>query len=611
MDSIPYIPKRDDGTDYELRHLTDAQKVVAFMILDKIKEWLQCTDFSTFEPLRCTLDGKGGTGKSVVINTVVSVIRRATFKNDTVAVAAPTGTAAFNVNGVTVHSLTSQSPDQMEKEYNHKSVGPSKREKLVKKNKDLLFLAIDERSLMPTRMLGNSEMVIAETVYQGLGPKKHSFGGVPVVMVSGDDYQLCGSFGESAMDALPGNSTQTSKKSVLKGRQLYMEMAQNVLHLPTIQRIQKGRENDRELLDRIRIGENVSDEDATRLMNLRLDKIRERHGDAAVDDIKKKSIFLCYTNKERLDHNIKTLVKMNSAQQPTAILKPRSLTSSFGKTISSHFKDSAAKTALLCKNAKVCLQGRNFHPIWGLHNGACGTVKEIIFESGQSPNHGNLPSYVVIDFPLYRGPAWDTDNPTHVPIPMCTDRCKVGCCTKEYAPFDLCFARTIHRYQGLEAGPKQKGKPACMNECIICDPGDLTVEGKNPGIFYTATSRATTFGDENGLNSAIYFSGKNLTKQRIQRLTKCKTRNQEYIKVTKRRKWSQYLEKKRVQPPTKEEMSKTFAYFRGHFKKPISYNKIYSQKMRYCMQATNGNKQTNNKRKRQTDKKQQKKSKQK
>ena len=62
--------------------------------------------------------------------------------------------------------------------------------------------------------------------------------------------------------------------------------------------------------------------------------------------------------------------------------------------------------------SKVALSNRNFHPAWGLHNGACGTVDEIIFESGSNPNEGGLPSYVVVDFPLYNGPIWDEDNPT-------------------------------------------------------------------------------------------------------------------------------------------------------------------------------------------------------
>ena len=47
-------------------------------------------------------------GKSVLINTLASVIRRFTNVQDSVIVTAPTGTAAFNVNGETLYSVTGQ-----------------------------------------------------------------------------------------------------------------------------------------------------------------------------------------------------------------------------------------------------------------------------------------------------------------------------------------------------------------------------------------------------------------------------------------------------------------------------------------------------------------------
>ena len=49
--------------------------------------------------------------------------------------------------------------------------------------------------------------------------------------------------------------------------------------------------------------------------------------------------------------------------------------------------------------------------MWGLHNGACGIVREIVFQDGHSPNAGHQPSYVVVHFPLYVGPPWDEAFP--------------------------------------------------------------------------------------------------------------------------------------------------------------------------------------------------------
>jgi hypothetical protein len=42
-----------------------------------------------------------------------------------------------------------------------------------------------------------------------------------------------------------------------------------------------------------------------------------------------------------------------------------------------------------------------------LHNGALAIVVEI-----ESPLHGDLPLYVVIDLKTYCGPFWDKENPT-------------------------------------------------------------------------------------------------------------------------------------------------------------------------------------------------------
>ena len=65
---------------------------------------------------------------------------------------------------------------------------------------------------------------------------------------------------------------------------------------------------------------------------------------------------------------------------------------------------------MICLDAIVSLQGCNFQPSWGLHNGACGTVKEIIYDKDKNPNSGQQPLYVVVHFPLYIGPPWDLEK---------------------------------------------------------------------------------------------------------------------------------------------------------------------------------------------------------
>lgn len=94
----------------------------------------------------------------------------------------------------------------------------------------------------------------------------------------------------------------------------------------------------------------------------------------------------------------------------------------------------------------------------------------------------------------------------------------------------------------MSAGPVDEGKLPNMYHHIICDPDIRASEARATGLLYTAISRATTLGDDDGLNSAIYFQGNNLTRDRIQNVTMQNNNIHEYIGVTRRREWVQYLE---------------------------------------------------------------------
>jgi hypothetical protein len=107
-DHSPIIPLNDKGLEYRMEDLHDEQRSIACHILDKIHEWMTLNDLSKFVPLRCTMIGPAGSGKSVLINTITTCIRKLFDYNNVVAVGCPTGTAAFNANVETLHSLTAQ-----------------------------------------------------------------------------------------------------------------------------------------------------------------------------------------------------------------------------------------------------------------------------------------------------------------------------------------------------------------------------------------------------------------------------------------------------------------------------------------------------------------------
>ena len=64
-----------------------------------------CLEHCATVTARLTMSGAGGSGKSVLINTIASVVRKAFGRSDAVHVCGPTGSAAFNAGGVTMHRL--------------------------------------------------------------------------------------------------------------------------------------------------------------------------------------------------------------------------------------------------------------------------------------------------------------------------------------------------------------------------------------------------------------------------------------------------------------------------------------------------------------------------
>ena len=121
-------------------------------------------------------------------------------------------------------------------------------------------------------------------------------------------------------------------------------------------------------------------------------------------------------------------------------------------------------------------------------------------------------------------------------------RCEKRCCSRTYVPLEVSYARTIHKFQGLTAGPVDPGKIPNMYQCILCDPDEKKFEGTSLGLFYTAVSRATTLGDADGLNSAIYFCGNQFKEQQIRRLTKLKGSDIDFVVAQKRACWVAFLQ---------------------------------------------------------------------
>ena len=174
-----------------------------------------------------TINGPGGSGKSVLIQTIIAVLRTLFNTNNVALVAAPTGSAAFNVNGETLHRLVSIGISK-----NEEPLTEVKKKILLSRFSNLLCLIIDERSLLSATTISKAETRIKKTIHNSLGNINEYFGGLPVVLLVGDDYQLPAQGGIVQL-----MTRQKLDGVVARGLKIIQECGKKVMHLSTSRRM--------------------------------------------------------------------------------------------------------------------------------------------------------------------------------------------------------------------------------------------------------------------------------------------------------------------------------------------------------------------------------------
>ena len=285
-------------------------------------------------------------------------------------------------------------------------------------------ILIDERSMLSAEVLGAVERNVSMTCHGG-NKYKLKWGGIPIVLLIGDDYQLppvqVMGKGKGAFSAV---GYQTNKRSTgisleMKGIEEFIRISKGAFILTDNKRITQGQQEFKELLNRVRVGQPTEHDKAT-ILSLSLLKqprlIREQYEQSP------DTIYLFATREMCSEHNFKKLKDNNTDDNPIAFLKHK-----LPKHMNVSQSDHNAIPQITCfsRGCKVSIKGRNFCPKLGLYNGAIGTVQEIVFKPGESPNTGDLPLYVAVDFPGYLGHKneygsyiWDMEHPTIIPIPM-------------------------------------------------------------------------------------------------------------------------------------------------------------------------------------------------
>jgi hypothetical protein len=534
-------------------NLFEDQKNIAAEILLKLKEWYtfcktkswsqtKCLPLKPswsqtkclppkqsmqlqFKPLRMTVRGVGGTGKSTLINFIQSAVQKKFQSKDAIQVIAPTGVAANITKGQTIHYRF-----EIPIHKTTTNIPASTLKRQLQKNSKLIVLILDERSMVSSSTLFSLENIIRHTTYNGV-LHEIQWAAIPIIVLFGDDGQLPPPVNPGIFSAFKDIHLE---QHVHKGNDLFKDLAERVATLYIVKRQKPEEKQLLSILQQIYDG-NLTDENACYLLKLDIDTIK--FSDKERQHILNNALYSFHENSKVREYNEIRLFHEHSNDNPVARIRAKEQ----GKIRKNHFEQNEINHVIhLCVGAKVQLKGRNIKPEWGLYNGARGVIKSIHFHEGESPNTKDLPSFVLVNFPMYSGPPFDSCNPKHVPLVPIQFQCKNKCCTMTQLPLTLSYATTNYKLQGKSIGSNQD------TLYLICDPGPRKVESTSIGMFYMCLGRTQSTGPpDDPKKSNIFFQGSNFNKRRIIDIYKDK-KGKNYQNYEARQKWIKYLDRRDI-----------------------------------------------------------------
>ena len=364
------------------------------------------------------ISGTARTGKSYLITCLRLLL------NEQVHVAAPTGVAAFNIEGHTLHSLFS-----LPTKGDFKDLQGEQLHKMQQSLADMNYLIIDEMSMVGRKMFGQGDQRLRQVF-----PHQAN------VLLGGCSCLLFGDFGQlpPVMD-LPLYTTIPRSALSNLGSAAYQSFDHAIV-LDQVMR-QSGEDPDqvlfRDILLHLRDGRVTEDDWKRRLM---------KQTPAQVEDLASFSTAL------RLHPTIQAVVECNVARlhssgQPIATIKAIHTGPGAAKASSD---DASGLEPVICMahGARVMLTANLWVDV-GLVNGAMGTVVAICYRTGQAPP--NLPIATTVHFDSYTGPLLSDGTVPITPMGR-TWSASGGQCSRLQLPLKLAWAVTIHKGQGLTLG---------------------------------------------------------------------------------------------------------------------------------------------------------------
>ena len=425
-------------------------------VFQHVLEWCRLKRLSAkTRPFFVFCTGGAGVGKSRLIEAIVQManreLRTAGDNPDEIIVhlAAPTGTAAYNIGGSTLHSSFLMNVTSRNKS---DTLSADKLASLRNKFAKLQLLIIDELSMVGSNLLVRVHERLASIA--GV-PNSSPFADV-IILAVGDLQQLP-----------PVQETPVFKPP----KSGYLALADlwgsnfQVCELTEVMR-QQGDQQFAQLLSRLRIGEHTSDDIAV---------LRSR--EVSIDDVRYWSLPHVFAmnadvdayNTQRLNSLPTASVTLHAKDKWPAICKDKSSADSE--------KKSGLVTALSVKVGARVMLIRNVDTEVGLFNGALGTV------TGFLPADSCLPTNILVLFDNVRLQAMARSKYPSLagsyPVELYEARYPIRHrnafieATRLQFPLKVAFAMTIHKCQGQ-----------------TLDSVVVSLKGKfGPGQAYVAVSR--------------------------------------------------------------------------------------------------------------------------
>ena len=415
-----------------------------------------CTDLT---PLHMFVSGVGGTGKSFLIKTVrglVSQIWQDRADCPVCAVSAPTGLAAFNVGGVTIHRLLQLPIEHEGRPARYWRLGKDALKVMHASLSQLHLLIVDEVSLVSSLNLVYIHLRLEEIV-----ARNQWFGGINVLFV-GDILQLPPVNGASVYEKMT-NKSVASKLGCMTSVNIWQDCV--VYDELTINERQKSDGVFSSMLDEVRRGcpsqktiEALQDRVITSPV---VDKFEELLA------AKQSPLCLFPTRKACQEFNLEMLSRLQAdtkeipcvdeVDETTGTFKWNKKATDEMKKLNSDCNLTAGLEAVLqvAIGARVMLR-RNIDTAVGLVNGALGTVMSIRthhitvqFDGMHEPHHvERVKSRFMVLKKIY--------------------------VQRKQFPLILAFAVTVHKCQGLS---------------LDCAMMDLSNQVFCAGMAYVALSR--------------------------------------------------------------------------------------------------------------------------